>query len=100
MARLTSSDSNGLGPTVCGKSESPNGVERPLTGKCGSYENGCEATDSANKWCIANKPIMATNVAIVGISATVDCNPKNDENLFKGLCTSACKDQRLMCYSR
>lgn len=49
--------------------------------KGGSDENRCEATDSADKGRFAFGPISCTNVFMIFVSAAVDGNSKNDEDL-------------------
>lgn len=54
-----------------------------LTSECSCYKYGRKATNTPNKRCILNEPIMPTNVLMSGVSSAVDCNSKNDENLLE-----------------
>ena len=56
--------------------------ERYLTRKCSRYENGCKATDTSHKRCIANEPIVAANILMVSISATIHSNSQDYEDLY------------------
>ena len=61
-----------------------------LTSKCSRYKNRGKASYSPNKRGISNEPIVTSYIIMVGISPSVDCNPENDENLYRNeLCESA-----------
>lgn len=64
-----------------------------LTSECSCYKDGRKATNTPNKRCIPNEPIMATNVTMRGISSAIDCNSKNDENLLETTCISDIQGQ-------
>jgi hypothetical protein len=44
-------------------------LEKELTSKGCGDEYGCKASDSADKWGIANVPVMSTDVFVLSVSA-------------------------------
>lgn len=70
-------------PSANGQNHQAAKVGVLLTSECSCYKDGCKATNTPNKRCILNEPIMATNVTMRGISSAVDCNSKNNKNLVK-----------------
>lgn len=75
------SDSNGLGATVCEGSGPKFGMlDKKLTCKRSSDENGSKSANSIHKWRISKIPVFTSNVDTVCVSSTVDCDSEEYED--------------------
>lgn len=57
-------------------------IERPginILGKRGSNKDGCKAANASDKWRIANVPVFAADVLVVGVSTTINRDTKDNE---------------------